>query len=290
MRYILPVLLFISFLSGCGGINTFTTTAQSGATVTVPAGWRQGFSRDNITVTITDSASTVTNYPVGDSRIRAVTNMYPDPVSSLVVDTRINDPANYGQTINTYQTSDDDDWWQTMVILDLPTGMASGAAAVVIDGPNSESYGPVGLNVLAGTGTPDPLQANFAFGTVTLSDDMINSLDRPAHYTLNFSGSTIPYAIDITLTHDPDSTAGGSGRAIAINPRGELKNLTWSDDGTSMKVILLRTNDLVIDNIKDFKFYVAGGISNLSLGTVTAFDINGSVIPGIAASCSGGCI
>lgn len=290
-KYLLPILLMLTtLLSGCGGINTFTTSAQSDSTITVLAGWQQDFKRDNISVTITDSASTVTVYPAGDPRIRAVTNMYPDPVSSLVVDTRINDPANFGQTINTYQTNDDDDWWQTMVVLDLPPGMATGAATVQIDGPNQQSYGPVNLNILSGTGTPDPLQASFTIGPVTLDDSMINTLDRPAHYTVSFTGSQIPQAIEISMTHDPDSTAGGTGRAIAINPRGEIKNLMWTDDGTTMQVILLRANDLVVDNIKDFKFYVAGGISNLSIGTVTAYDANGAEIPGILATCTGGCI
>lgn len=291
MKYIVTILSFLTvLLSGCGAVNTFTTAAQSGSTISIPAGWRQGFTKDNITVTITDSASAVTTYPAGDSRIRAVTNMYPDPVSSLVVDTRIGDPANYGQTINTYQTNDDNDWWQTFVILDLPSGMSTGAATLQINGPNSESFGPVNLNILAGTGSPDPLQAAFAFGNVTLTPAFLDPLDRPAHFTLNFSGATIPHAIELTLTHDPDSTAGGNGRALAINPRGELKSLAWSDDGTSMKVILLRANDLVISHIKDFKFYVAGGITNLSPGAVTAYDANGAVIPGITVSCTGGCI
>jgi uncharacterized protein YceK len=288
MRYLLPVFSFLTLLlSGCGGVNTFTTSAQSESTITVAAGWRQGFTRDNITVTITDSTPTVTTYLPGDSRIRAVTNMYPDPVSSLVVDLRIQDPGNVGDTINTYQTNDDDDWWQTLVILDLPPGMSTGPATVQIDGPNSESYGPVDLNIIAGTGTPDPLRAAFAFGDVTLTPVFLAPLDRPAHFTLSFTGAQIPHAIEVTLTHDADSTVGGTGRALAINPRGEIKNLYWSDDGTSMQVILMRANDLVIDNIKDFKFYVAGGITNLQVDTVTAYDEFGAVIPGILASCTG---
>ena len=286
MKNLFPLVLLLSFfLGGCGGINSFTTSAQSGSTITVPAGWRQGFTRDNITVTITDSGDAETTYPPGDPRIRAVTNMYPDPVSSLVVDTRVGDPANFGQTINDFQTNDDDDWWQTLVILDLPVGMATGLATIQIDGPNSESYGPVDLNVLAGTGSADPLQADFAFGAVTLTPDFLDPMDRPPHFTLNFSGATIPHAIEVTLTHAADSTVGGVGRALAINPRGEIKTLSWSDTGTTMQVIMMRSNDLVVDNIKDFKFYVAGGITDLSVDTVTAYDENGVVIPGVSASC-----
>lgn len=294
MRYLLAVISLLSLaLSGCGGINTFTLDAQSGSTVSVAAGWRQGFTRDNITVTITDATTptpNVTVYTPGDSRIRAVTNMYPDPVSSLVVDTRVGDPSNFGQTINDFQTAGDDDWWQTLVILDLPLGMTPGPATIRIDGPNSEFY-LADLNVLSGTGSPNPMQADFAFGAVTLTPGFLDPMDRPAHFTLNFSGGAkIPHAIEVMLTHAPDSTAGGTGRALAINPRGEIKTLSWSDDGTSMHVIMLRSNDLVVDNIKDFKFYVAGGVTSLSLGTVTAYDDSGTVIPGVVATCTGGCI
>lgn len=293
MRYLLALALsltLLSLLGGCGGVNTFTTSAQPGSTIAVPAGWRHGFTRDSIAVTITDSASNVIMYPVGDERIRAVTNLYPDPVSSLVVDTRINHPNNYGVTINDYQTDGDNDWWQTLVVLDLPTELATGQATVQLDGPDSESFGPVYLNVLPGVGTPDPLQAGFAFGDVTLSTDMLAALGRAPHYTIQFSGATMPHAIEITLTHDPDSTAGGTGRALAINPRGDLKNLSWSDDGVNMRVILMHASNMTAGNIKDYKFYVSGGIDNLSINSVTAFDESGGVMQGITASCSGGCI
>jgi len=96
MRHLIPLFVTLLFvLSCCGGVNTFTTFAQSESTISFPAGWRQGFTKDNITVTITGSVSTVTIYPPGDPHIRAVTNMHPDPVSSLVIDTRIGDPNNH---------------------------------------------------------------------------------------------------------------------------------------------------------------------------------------------------
>ena len=287
MRNTIVIGLLLSFfLSGCGGIRTFSTQTLAGSTVAVPAGWAQDFTRDNISITVTDSASTVFNIPIGDAAIRAVTNMYPDPVSSLVVDYRIDDPSNFGDTINTNQTAEDDDWWQTIVVFDTPAGMANGTADVTVNGPTG-SYGPVDLDVIGTGGTPDPLQASFAFGDVTLTPGFLDPMDRPAHFTVNFSGGTIPYAIEVNFSHDPDSTVGGTGTALAINPRGDNTSMVWNDDGNNMKVIIMRANDLVIDHIKDFKFYVAGGITNLSLGTVTAYDANGAVVAGVSASCTG---
>jgi len=228
-----------------------------------------------------------TVYPVGDSRIRAVSNIYPDPVSSLVVDYRAGDPGNVGVTINDYQTDQDDDWWQTIVIFDLPTGMATGTATVQIDGPNAESYGPVDVEIVAGAGTPDPMQAKFSFGNLTLTPGFLAIMDRPAHYAMNFvTTGTIPYAIEVNLTHDPDETVGGSGHALAINPRGDNTSMNWNDDGNNMRVIMMRANDTVVDNIKDFKFYVSGGITSLALGTVTAYDQYGVVVPGVSPSCT----
>ena len=113
---------------------------------------------------------------------------------------------------------------------------------------------------------------------------MLNAFSRVQNYTIDFSGPTIPYAIEIILTHDPDSTAGGVGKAYAVNPLGYKKNLHWSDNGTTMKAMLMPVTSVVTDNINDFKFYVAGNISNLGVFSVSAFDINGNSVENITAT------
>jgi hypothetical protein len=80
----------------------------------------------------------------------------------------------------------------------------------------------------------------------------------------------------------------GVGRAYVVNPIGYIKNASWTDDGTNMKVILLPVRDGEITTMEDFKFYVAGGITGLqfasggtSLVGAQAFDIDGNPVFGV---------
>ena len=81
-------------LMGCAGTQTFNHLARSNDTVTVAAGWMQTFTRDNLKVTITDNNGTGTETIYGPAnagvengydKIRAVINMYPDPLSNIFV-------------------------------------------------------------------------------------------------------------------------------------------------------------------------------------------------------------
>ena len=109
-------------------------------------------------------------------------------------------------------------------------------------------------------------------------------MERVAHFTIGFNGSTIPFAIQVDLSHSPDVDHGGSGRAYVINPRGDLKNVTWSDTGTNMRVIILPAKAQALSNVHDYKFYVAGGVTNLTVLNVKAVDINGNNVSGVTAA------
>ena len=66
---------------------------------------------------------------------------------------------------------------------------------------------------------------------------------------------------------------------------GYKKNLIWTDDGTTMKVILTPTNSTKpMDNFNDFKFYVAGNVQNLVVSSVQAYDANGVDVVDVLAS------
>ncbi|MHB8534624.1 MAG: hypothetical protein ACYDBW_04175 [Sulfuricaulis sp.] len=73
-----------------------------------------------------------------------------------------------------------------------------------------------------------------------------------------------------------------------------MKNLSWTDDGTHLRVLLFTSGD---GSTKDpyfpdtymwnyFKFYVTGGITGLQVAPswVKAYDANGNPISGITAS------
>ena len=276
-------------ITACGGSKTFNDYARAGDTVAVAGGWQQNFNRENISVTIRQggfgpASFVVASIPQGDPAIRASVNLYADPLSGIIVSRETGVEftpfaATYQQTISANFTNGDKDWYQTTVFVDLPTNLATGLHTVIIENSLGESFNST-VEIISGTGTPSTFSAQ---GT-SLTPNHIRGISRLPHYTVDFSGTTIPHAIELTLSHDPDSTAGGTGKAYAVNPIGYKKNLTWTDDGTVMKAILIPTTNTTPDNILDYKFYVTGNISNLIVSSVSAFDINGNPVANVAAT------
>lgn len=104
-------------------------------------------------------------------------------------------------------------------------------------------------------------------------------LERSPHTVVEFTGTTAPYAIQIEFIHTT-----GANVAYAVNPRGDLKNLAWVDDGARIKVILTPVSDMADRRIQDFKFYLAGNLAGLIQTGLKAYDRNGDPVPGVAAT------
>lgn len=287
-----PVLLAVLstfLLFGCSGVKTFHQVAQVGDTVAVATGWQPNFSRDKINVYVYASDNTEMIFGPDDPSIRAVVNMYPDPVSSIVVSRRTgqnitSDAVTYGNTTATF-ANNQEDWFQTIVFFDLPltlpggvpfpTGTTYVGVAEAAD-PNN-TYIESRFNLVAGTGERHDFES---FGAGTLDRKKLAVLERASYFDVTFSGTTLPHAIQLELTHDT-----GVGQAYAVNPISGMKNISWSDDGSVLKVILMPSEDGLITDFTDFRFYVAGGITNLTnVSGVQAFDINGSPVSGVSVS------
>lgn len=284
---IMNAFLFIlvsSLLGGCVGARTFHEVARAGDTVTVAAGWKHYFTRENITVTITPSSGSSIVLPPNDPAIRAVVNLYPDPVSSVLVSQETDQDLTpyartYADLVSSIFTAGDKDWWQTSVFVDLPSSLPVGDATIAITTPQGESTTSV-VEIVSGAGRPNTFQTTLG----PISATQLLTMQRVQHFTVNFSGSVVPYAAQLDFTHNPDRDHGGTGRAHVINPRGDIKNVSWRDDGASLRVIITPAKNAAPTNIKDFKFYVAGGITGLQVVNVKSFDINGNVMSGVTAA------
>jgi hypothetical protein len=272
---------------GCTGMQPFTTAARPGETVALGLGWRHDLTRDNLTVTITAADTTEFIYSPGDPAIRAVINNYSDPISNMRVGYEtgqniVGFEQNWGLLIQGNITNYDRDWSQKIVLLDLPSTIVQGTASVdvsiALDGGGIEAILPMNIEILGGVGTSiaNPF---INWDGFAVSAGALQAMERANHKTITFSGSTLPYAIQLDLTHDPDldSNPPGVGRAYVANAGGDVKNVHWTDDGENMRVILTPTRDQSITGWKDFKFYVAGEIAGLAVvsTSVQAFDING---------------
>lgn len=287
MNFRTYTILLCICLASCGGKSTFHEYARAGDTVAIPVGMQPNLSKDNITVTITPSVGDVITLLATDPSIRAVINLYPDPVSNMLVSRGISENTSPGSLDYAYtagvSANDDKDWYQTTVFLDLPSSLPDGLTQIVVSNGLGSSHTST-MEVIPGNGTPHGFKTTYNDG-LPLNPDIMASLARANHNTVNIdSTNEIPHALEISLTHDTDVNLCGSCEPFVINPLGYLKNISWSDDGPDMKVIIMQSKNGIIDNVNDFKFYIAGTATNLALNTVKGFDSNGQEINGITAT------
>jgi len=275
-------------LMGCAGHQTFNHLARSNDTVAVGAGWMQTFSRENLRVTITDFNGTRTFYGRGNPNIRAAINMYPDPASNIVVSRETGIATapfadTYAEQINFNYTNGDNDWWQTIVFVNLADNMALGNADILIESIDPSTSLVVEtanstVEIVSGVGEAYPFSAKYPWGfPFDLSSDHLKSLERSSHYQIDFAftgGTEIPAAISLELMHDPDIDNGGVGRAYVVNPTSETKSINWVDNGTVAKAIILPVTSSGFTSLVDFKFYVSG-IDNVVVSSLQAYNQDG---------------
>ncbi len=280
--YFCLLLAGVTLLTGCGGMRTFHEYARAGDTVALAAGWKHDFARDKITVTITPTTGSPIVLGPNDPAIRAVVNLYTDPISSLVVSDKIqynmtDGAVTYAIMTGSY-TGQDRDWYQTTVFLDLPSSLAPGLATINIASSSTETASST-LDIIPGTGQPNTFTAIDPWGNPLSVADNLSALERVPHFIVSFAGTTAPYAMQLAFTHD-------TAKAYVANPRGDLKSLIWNDDGTNLKVILRPAKSTGSATLKDFKFYVTGTITSLNLvpNSLKAYDANGAAITGVTAS------
>ncbi len=282
-RGLVGFLLLCIGVTGCAAVQSFPAAARPGDTIALAVGWNKILSRQNMTITITPAVGGPIIYEPGDARVRAVIRLYPDPVSRLIVGTETQQGLGsgadaYGALLAEQITRQEKDWWQTMVYVDLPPSLPPGAATVTITGPDGPATPqPLAVEILPGIGSP----ATFGGGVGTPGDiaPVLASLERAEHVTMTFTGSTVPQVIQVELLRTPEV-----GKPWLVNPRGDLKNLAWSDDGSRLRVLLLPTHGQTLGDLAHFKFHIAGGVTGLQVVSVKAYDSQGKPVLGIAAN------
>lgn len=280
IKKLLVLALLMPFATSCATTNSFPTAARPGDTIILPVGWNQSLIRQNITITITPSSGSPIIYGPNDPNVRAVVNLYPDPVSRLIVGTQTHQGLNYdadiyGASIDAQLTNQDKDWYNTIVYLRLPSTLPPGSAAIDIIGPEGPiTQQPAFVEILpsAGGQAGDPLAPQEM-------TNLLGSLERAEHYTVTFTGSVVPHSIQLEMAYSL-----GTGKAWVVNPRGDLKNLLWTDTGSNLRVMMTPANGQTPEHLTHFKFYVAGNITGLQVTLLRAYDIFGNLIPGVSAS------
>jgi len=284
--------IFVMLISACSGVQTYPNTVRAGETVNVAMGWQKQFKRSNTTVTITPSIGAPIVYLPDDPAVRAIINLYPDPVSWLIVGREIDNNEDYksasayATVINYNYTNGDNDWWQTTAFIDLPVTLPAGETTIRLDNVFGESISSV-VEVLSSTGTADIFNVK---SNGPLSIDQLTSMERSPYFEITINGPTIPYAMELEFIH--------LGEAHIINPRESVKSIMWKDiimprgEVNILKALIVPTQSQQLTNFIDFKFYIAGtavldqiqGAQPLQLQTAQAFDINGDPVSGVVVS------
>lgn len=285
------LLPLVSWLAACVGAQSFTTAARQGETVALAIGWNKTLTRQNMTVTITPSSGAAITYAPNDTRVRAIMNLYPDPASRAVVGYQTTQQlggggANIGGQIAnlTYDANtgeSDDDYWQTTVFLDLPTTIPVGTATIAITGGTDAPLNPMHVDILSGSSVRNPFSVYTSSlanaGSWLLSSTALKAMERAPQSTVTFSGTTIPHSIQFEFSHTP-----AVGKTWIVNPRGDIKNVLWTDTGSNVRVILTPTAGTTLAQMIDFKFYISGGITGITPTNFKAYDINGSPVSGVS--------
>ena len=271
----LALISIVPGLSGCAGTKAFTTAARAGDTVALAVGWNKNVSRANLSAVITPAGGGApVNYSPGNSNIRAVFNMYPDPVSRLVVGTETNQSLGYnsnihGANLGSLVTGDDKDLSQTMVLLNLPASLAIGNATIELYA-GATPLSTHTVQILSGTGS-----ANLFEGPAgNLTAEQLRTLERADASVVTLTGTSVPHSVYLEVPHTLNV-----GVPWIINPRGDLKNISWSDTGTVLKIVITPASGASLAQISHFKFYISGGLTGLGAPYVKAYDVNGAPLP-----------
>jgi len=284
---------FVYILSGCTGVQTFSHTARAGETISATFSYGRydlnRATRDNTVITIRDSAGVKTVYKPGDSRVKAIINMYPDPASYLIVaaetdqNFRSDEKRIASYIPNTGYARRD--WNQMVAFFDLPETMAIGNALVTIK-TDDDYIATTDVNVVAGTGTSNSFDVKSSPSDFT-SLERLQSMERSPHHKVVLTGeANSVQAIDLRFSHNADIDNGGVGKAHIVNPRGDITSINWSDSGTMLHVLVTPAKEAIKEPKQNLLFYIAGGLTGLQLSSMAAVDTDANPVFDVGISMS----
>lgn len=258
MRFLTFATVIVLLTTAPGQADTIPMlAARAGDTIGLPLGRQVQLSRQQVTVHLAPEGGPVITYEPGDPRIRAVVNVYPDPVSKLALEAA-------KQRVT---RGHDVDWWDTTVYVDLPVNVKPGWLRATISGPGGAALTePLLLEIVPGVGSPHGAH-------------VLTALERAEHVVVAFGGREVPHAIQVELAH-----RAGPGVARVVNPRGDLKSLVWTDTGSRLRIVMTPANGQTPPHLVDFTFYLAGELPGLEVASVRAYDVDGRLLSDIAVT------
>ena len=252
------LLLLALYLTGCASMQPLSNYARSGDTVLISLGGTHSnalvsvLKKGNIAVSITDSNSTLHTV-----KLRSVFRVYSDPTSGY----DFRSPNNIGY-YDSYVAPHQGLWMAVVDLIDPvtdnPVPLATGSATISISSPDLDNwfdhtgYGwswtngnlnSIGIEILAGTGAPNPL--NY-LGPVTTAP--LDSLAPNPHLEISTSGTPSDFVggASFVLQYDNADFGGLASqylpRAVKLSPDANVQiasHHVHQDDGTTLLTVIV---------------------------------------------------
>lgn len=296
--FYLILVLWLGTLSGCIAVQPFGNYARPGDTITLAVGSQDGMTKANTSVVFVPDSSPSTSIDVS-SGIRAIFKLYADKVS------RVYSPNNSNAGINFSYLRHEN--WQTVIALDLPTSLPVGPGTFQVQTTVPQPGGvypdvntvPIRIEILAGTGAPNPLQYKTIYGG-TLSGSYSDlqaarqaqvvppATDPQNRWTTPYGAVQLQFNLPLTDVNTGTLTENNVRvvvQDITTYTRSKLQ-MTWSLSGNTLTVLFLSANGGM--QYYEPRFSIMADSADFT-GTPTIlsasyFDVNGNVVAGPAAA------
>jgi hypothetical protein len=298
----LPVIvsLLLLALNGCVAIQPFPNYARGGDTITLAVGSQDRMTLDNTQVYFASDANPSTQLDI-TGNVRSIFHLYADKAS------RVYSP-NYSNANTNFQHLRHEQW-QTVIALDLPQGLALGPATISVQTtaprppplePGFDIYPdvntvPIRLEILPGSGAPNPLQYKTTFGG-TLSGnywDLEPATQAQIKPPIEDPQSLWPTTFGaVEMKLNLPMSANGGGALTENNIRLAIQDIsnftrsklqtTWSLNGNELIVAFISTSGKI--RYYEPRFSVMAEAASFTgtptIQSVGYFDVNGNVVTG----------
>ncbi len=276
--------LFLLVLQGCANVYTFPTTARAGDTISLLVGGTEDARKDTVSVTLTDSSSTVFDLQAL-GKIRTLFNIKPDSLSEGLYysnSLELGIPWAFGHEPK-----------QSVVVLDLPTTVAAGVATLTINTnvTDNSSGAPLTftqqIEILPGTGSTDTFIYKDPFQGDTATD--LTRLEPLPYAKLTFGttkAETIAAAsvvIDFNeLNVDPNDIAVYSPKTTLRDTNTSFDarqhNMYWHQDGNLLYIDIISPNGITALYLNTYIMHPRNiaGTPDFTIVSAKTYDINGN--------------
>lgn len=282
------MVMAISGLQGCAGVNAFPVIARAGDTVSVMVAGSELARKNTVSVTLQDATGQTWDLQAL-GLVRSVFNVR---------------PAGQANGLHYSSSMDSDISWvlghepvQTVLVTDLPTNAAAGNAKLTISVNASDNSSGVAdpfnvkLQIIPGTGSPNQFLWRDTLSNTSVPLDF-GQLEPAPYAKISFaSGVTIGAASlkigfnntvlngnDINI-YTPESTVRGSSGAFGANQR----MVYWHQDGQNLYIDIVAPQGINGKYLQLFVVHPAGlsGSPNFTLSSATVYGTDGSVISSV---------